>query len=63
MPLQALCTAAGVDARGTRAAELRKAQRQALLTALTACPVDVAGHEGYMKVRDIDIDGVLISVS
>lgn len=48
---EALCTAAGVDAKGTRAAELRKGQRQALLTALTSCPVDVAGHEGYMKAE------------
>ena len=48
--LQALCAAADVDAKATRAAELRKAQRQALLTALTAWPVDVTGHEGYMKV-------------
>ena len=34
----------------TRAAELRREQRSALLQQLTACEVDVAGHEGYMKV-------------
>lgn len=49
--MQALCTAAGVDGWSTRAADLRKGQRQALLAALTACRVDVAGHEGYMKAR------------
>ena len=48
--LQALCAAADVDAKATRAAELRRAQRQALLTALTAWPLDITGHEGYMKV-------------
>jgi hypothetical protein len=42
---------ADVDAKATRAAELRKAQRRALLAALTAWPVDITGHEGYMKVR------------
>lgn len=48
--LQALCAVADVDAKSTRAAELRKAQRQALLAALTAWPVNITGHEGYMKV-------------
>ena len=48
--LQALCAAADVDAKATRAAELRKAQRRALLAALTAWPLDITGHEGYMKV-------------
>ena len=48
---QALCAAADIDAKATRAAELRKTQRQALLSALTAWPVDITGHEGYMKVR------------
>ena len=47
--------AADVDAKATRAAELRKAQRQALLAALTAWPLDVTGHEGYMKVGTLDV--------
>lgn len=51
--LQALCAAADVDAKATRAAELRKAQRQALLAALTAWPLDITGHEGYMKVHSV----------
>jgi hypothetical protein len=54
-PLQALCTAADVDAKATRAADLRKAQRQALLAALTAWPLDITGHEGYMKVSGLHI--------
>lgn len=46
---QALAHEAG--AVGVRAADLKKTQRAALLSALTSYPLAYAGHEGYKKVR------------
>lgn len=49
---EALCAAAGIpDGRATRCADLKRCQRRALLLALTACVLDVTGHEGYAKAR------------
>lgn len=48
---EALCAAAGIpDGKATRCADLKKAQRQALLASLTGAVLDVTGHEGYAKV-------------
>jgi predicted Rossmann fold flavoprotein len=46
----ALCAEAGLPP-GRRAAELRKAERAALVAALTGYEVAVRGHEGYAKAE------------
>ncbi len=46
----ALCAQAGV-ASGRKLPELRKEERIKLLDALTACALEVTGHEGYPKAE------------
>ena len=46
----ALCTHAGLPP-GRKLSELRKEEKSALLQALTACQLDVTGHEGYTKAE------------
>ncbi|KIZ02794.1 hypothetical protein MNEG_5163 [Monoraphidium neglectum] len=45
----ALCSALGIT--GRTAAQLRKEERAALVSALTAYPLDLTGHEGYKKAE------------
>lgn len=47
----AAALAAEVGVSGRQLSQLKKAERQALLAALTAWPLPITGHEGYKKAE------------